>query len=54
MTCAFTGGSVGSWLGVRGYEHFGWNGVCGLVGIAVLIALVRHVAYTLATQRAAA
>jgi predicted MFS family arabinose efflux permease len=54
MTCAFTGGSVGSWLGVRGYEHCGWNGVCGLVGIAVLIALVRHVAHTLATQRAAA
>jgi predicted MFS family arabinose efflux permease len=51
MTCAFTGGSIGSWLGVRAYEHFGWNGVCALVGIAAVIALARHIAHTVAKQR---
>lgn len=51
MTCAFTGGSLGSWLGVRGFAHFGWNGVCGLVGSAALIALARHIAHTVAKQR---
>lgn len=54
MTCAFTGGSIGSWLGVRAYAHFGWNGVCGLVGIAALVALARHVAHAAAKQRTAA
>lgn len=53
MTCAFTGGSIGSWLGVRAYGHFGWNGVCGLVGIAALMALTRHVAHAVAEQRTA-
>lgn len=33
MTCAFLGGSAGSWLGVRAYSAFGWNGVCGAVAI---------------------
>ncbi|MDA3629511.1 MFS transporter [Saccharopolyspora sp. WRP15-2] len=31
MTCAYLGGSAGSWLGVRAFAHFGWPGVCGLV-----------------------
>jgi predicted MFS family arabinose efflux permease len=53
MTCAFVGGSVGSWLGVRGYEHYGWNGVCGLVGVAAVIALIRHLAHLPAKQRSA-
>ncbi|MGW5664209.1 MFS transporter [Streptomyces sp. NPDC003758] len=43
MTCAFLGGSAGSWLGVRAYSAFGWNGVCGLVVILAALALLRHV-----------
>jgi predicted MFS family arabinose efflux permease len=42
MTCAFLGGSAGSWLGVRAYSAFGWNGVCGLVVLLPLLALIRH------------
>jgi predicted MFS family arabinose efflux permease len=53
MTCAFAGGSLGSWLGVRAYAHFGWNGVCALLGIAALVALTRHAAHAVAKQRAA-
>ena len=29
MTCAFLGGSAGSWLGVRAYTQFGWGGIAG-------------------------
>jgi len=43
MTCAFLGGSAGSWLGVRAYSAFGWNGVCGLVALLAVLALLRHV-----------
>ncbi|WP_329562781.1 MFS transporter [Kitasatospora sp. NBC_01266] len=42
MTCSFLGGSVGSWVGVRAYSAFGWNGVCGLIAICAGLALVRH------------
>ncbi|MGF7236903.1 MAG: MFS transporter [Frankia sp.] len=42
MTCAFLGGGVGSWLGVRAYAHLGWLGVCGLVALAAALALTRH------------
>ena len=46
MTCAFLGGSFGSWLGVRAYSAFGWNGVCGVVavlgGVALVLCLVRR------------
>jgi len=42
MTCAFLGGSAGSWLGVRAYSTFGWNGVCALVMVLAGLALVRH------------
>jgi len=31
MTCAFLGGSAGSWLGVRVFQQFHWQGVCALV-----------------------
>ncbi|MEZ0107979.1 putative MFS family arabinose efflux permease [Catenulispora sp. EB89] len=41
MTCAFLGGSAGSWLGVRAYSAFGWNGVCGTVAILGAVALLR-------------
>ncbi|MET7987638.1 MULTISPECIES: MFS transporter [unclassified Streptomyces] len=43
MTCAFLGGSAGSWLGVRAYTAFGWNGVCVLVAVLAGLALLRHV-----------
>jgi predicted MFS family arabinose efflux permease len=42
MTCAFLGGSAGSWLGVRAYSAFGWNGVCALVVLLAVLALLRH------------
>lgn len=42
MTCAYVGGAVGSWLGVRAYVHFGWSGVCGLVALLAFVALARH------------
>lgn len=45
MTCAFLGGSVGSWLGARAYTGLGWLGVCGLVALLVLVALARHLAH---------
>lgn len=40
MTCAFLGGSAGSWLGVRAYSALGWNGVCGVVAVLGGIALI--------------
>ncbi|QEV22608.1 MFS transporter [Streptomyces alboniger] len=43
MTCAYLGGSIGSWLGARSYGAFGWPGVCGLVAALAALALVRHV-----------
>ncbi|MGH3381013.1 MAG: MFS transporter [Actinoallomurus sp.] len=42
MTCAFLGGSLGSWLGARAFVAFGWIGVCGLLALLALIALARH------------
>jgi predicted MFS family arabinose efflux permease len=40
MTCAFLGGSAGSWLGVRAFQHFGWQGVCILVAALALATLL--------------
>ncbi|MCX5175658.1 MFS transporter [Streptomyces virginiae] len=42
MTCAYLGGSGGSWLGVRIYGGTGWPGVCVLVAVLAGIALARH------------
>ncbi|WP_244204537.1 MFS transporter [Streptomyces africanus] len=42
MTCAYLGGAVGSWLGVRAYGGFGWLGVCALVAALTAVALARH------------
>jgi predicted MFS family arabinose efflux permease len=42
MTCAFLGGSVGSWLGVRTYNGLGWDGVCLVVAALAFLALARH------------
>ncbi|GAA1696837.1 MFS transporter [Streptomyces yatensis] len=42
MTCAYLGGSAGSWLGVQVWARAGWWGVCALVTVLTGIALVRH------------
>ncbi len=42
MTCAYLGGSAGSWLGVRVWNAAGWRGVCALVGLLAAVALTRH------------
>lgn len=43
MTCAFLGGSAGSWLGARAYADIGWLAVCGLVALLGALALVGRV-----------
>jgi predicted MFS family arabinose efflux permease len=42
MTCAFLGGSLGSWLGVRTYLWLAWPGVCGLLALLALTGLTAH------------
>lgn len=42
MTCAYLGGSAGSWLGLRIYGALGWPGVCALVAVLATLALVKH------------
>ncbi|MFR9755037.1 MFS transporter [Streptomyces sp. TR06-5] len=42
MTCAYLGGSAGSWLGVRVWGRAGWTGVCVLLGLLAAAALARH------------
>jgi predicted MFS family arabinose efflux permease len=44
MTCAYLGGSAGSWLGVRAWRAAGWGGVCALRAVLAGCALVRHLA----------
>ncbi|RMI40694.1 MFS transporter, partial [Actinomadura harenae] len=39
MTCAYLGGSLGSWLGAHAFARFGWGGVCGLVAVLAVLAL---------------
>lgn len=45
MTCAYLGGSVGSWLGARCYDGFGWPGVCALVALLTSPAVARHLVH---------
>ncbi|MFL6055341.1 MAG: hypothetical protein ACJ72W_20920 [Actinoallomurus sp.] len=42
MTCAYLGGSAGSWLGTRAYGHAGRPGVCALVAALTALALTHH------------
>jgi predicted MFS family arabinose efflux permease len=42
MTCAYLGGSTGSWLGVHTYGQARWWGVCALVALLAALALARH------------
>jgi predicted MFS family arabinose efflux permease len=53
MTCAFLGGSIGSWLGVRAYVDFGWGGVCELIAMLAAIALARHLLHLARRPRSA-
>lgn len=43
MTCAYLGGSTGSWLGVRAFGQAGWWGVCAFVALLTVLALACHV-----------
>jgi predicted MFS family arabinose efflux permease len=54
MTCAFLGGSIGSWLGVRVYTNFGWNGVCALLALLAAVALARHLPHVARQHRPSA
>jgi predicted MFS family arabinose efflux permease len=43
MLAYFSGGSVGAGLGVFGWQHRGWSGVC-MAGVAMLlVALAAHI-----------
>ncbi|WP_412079147.1 MFS transporter [Streptomyces xanthophaeus] len=42
MTCAYLGGTAGSWLGVRAYTAIGWTAVCALIAGLAAVALARH------------
>ncbi|MFF3332989.1 MFS transporter [Streptomyces sp. NPDC002888] len=42
MTCAFLGGSAGSWLGARAYVQLGWGAVCALIALSALLALAAY------------
>ena len=42
MTCAYLGGSAGSWLGAQAYGTFGWAGPCAIVMVLAAAALTHH------------
>ncbi|MFD7096877.1 MFS transporter [Streptomyces xanthophaeus] len=42
MTCAYLGGTAGSWLGVRAHTAYGWPAVCALIAVLAGLALVHH------------
>lgn len=43
MTCAYLGGSVGSWTGALTYARFGWPGVCGYLACLAAAAMSLHI-----------
>ncbi|MGN5381530.1 MFS transporter [Streptomyces lasalocidi] len=51
MTCAYLGGTLGSWLGTRAYAWCGWPGVCGLVALLAGLGLLRHLTATARDRR---
>jgi len=51
MACAFLGGSAGSWLGTQIYGRAGWRGVCALVALLAVLALIRQLAAVLPAAR---
>ncbi|QOV40449.1 MFS transporter [Streptomyces ferrugineus] len=54
MTCAYLGGTAGSWLGARAHGRFGWAGVCVLVAVLTAVALIRHLLTRARPRRAPA
>ncbi|SEL53435.1 MFS transporter [Streptacidiphilus jiangxiensis] len=42
MTCAYSGGSAGSWLGAQLWGRAGWPGVCALLALLAGLALTGH------------
>ncbi|MGW7102429.1 MFS transporter [Streptomyces sp. NPDC054838] len=42
MTCAYLGGTAGSWLGVRIFTAFGWPAVSALTALLAAAALIHH------------
>ncbi|WP_243716386.1 MFS transporter [Actinomadura darangshiensis] len=52
MTCAFLGGSTGSWLGATAYTRSGWTGLCALVAFLAVLALARHLLHRRTTAAA--
>ncbi|MDI3404697.1 MFS transporter [Streptomyces cavernicola] len=53
MTCAYLGGSAGSWLGAHAWDVAGWPGVCGLLAVCATAALLRHAAVLTGRRQAA-
>ncbi len=51
MTCAYLGGTTGSWLGVHAYYNAGWRGLCVLVAVLTVLALAHHIATLRASSR---
>jgi len=52
MTCAFLGGTLGSWLGVHAYLWLAWPGVCGLLALLALTGLTAHLLTAAASKPA--
>jgi MFS family permease len=42
MVLYFSGAALGSWLSSLAWEHWGWNGVCGLALGLMALAWLRH------------
>jgi MFS family permease len=42
MICYFTAGAIGSYTGTLSWQHFGWNGVCALGGLMILLGAAVH------------
>jgi len=42
MSCAYLGGTAGSWLGAQAYTRCGWPAVCTLLAGLTAAALIRH------------
>jgi len=42
MTCYFTGGSLGAYLGGKAWQYLGWNGVVATGGAFIIILLLLH------------
>jgi len=42
MSCAYLGGTAGSWLGAHAYTRYGWPAVCALLTGLAAAALIRH------------